>query len=215
MNGGACSGLRLYLARPGLYPDAMLRRLYDWTISLAESPRATVALGAVSFAESSFFPVPPDVMLVPMSLAKPKKALFYAMLCTITSVAGGILGYAIGALLYDTLGKWIVELYGMTDKLEHFRDMYRQYGAWIILIKGLTPIPYKLVTIASGLAGYDFLMFVVLSLITRGARFYLLAGILNYFGEPIRKFIEANLALMATLLIVAVLGGFYVVKFLF
>ncbi|HRJ68028.1 MAG TPA: YqaA family protein [Beijerinckiaceae bacterium] len=193
----------------------MLRRLYDWTISLAESPRATVALGAVSFAESSFFPVPPDVMLVPMSLAKPKKALFYAMLCTITSVAGGILGYAIGALLYDTLGKWIVELYGMTDKLEHFRDMYRQYGAWIILIKGLTPIPYKLVTIASGLAGYDFLMFVVLSLITRGARFYLLAGILNYFGEPIRKFIEANLTLMATLVIAAVLGGFYVVKFLF
>lgn len=193
----------------------MLRRLYNWTISLAESPRATVALGAISFAESSFFPVPPDVMLVPMSLAKPKKALFYALICTLTSVAGGILGYAIGALLYDTLGKWIVELYGMTDKLEHFREMYRQYGAWIILIKGLTPIPYKLVTIASGLAGYDFLMFVALSFVTRGLRFYMLAGILNYFGEPIRKFIEANLGLMALIVVGAVVGGFYVVRYLF
>lgn len=207
--------LQLYLARRHLYPGAMLRRLYNWTISLAESPRATVALGVVSFAESSFFPVPPDVMLVPMSLAKPNKALFYALLCTLTSVAGGILGYAIGALLYDTLGKWIVELYGMTDKLEHFREMYRQYGAWIILIKGLTPIPFKLVTIASGLAGYDFPMFVLLSLVTRGARFYILAGILNYFGEPIRKFIEAHLGLMAAIIVAAVVGGFYVVKYLF
>jgi membrane protein YqaA with SNARE-associated domain len=197
------------------YPDRMLRRLYDWTISLAESRRATTALGAVSFAESSFFPVPPDVMLVPMALAKPNKALFYAGLCTITSVLGGILGYAIGALLYDPVGKWIVELYGLTDKLEAFRAMYREWGAWIILIKGLTPIPYKLVTIASGLAGYDFLMFVVLSIITRGARFYMVAGVLNFFGEPIRRFIENNLTLVALVTIAAIIGGFAVVKFMF
>ena len=193
----------------------MLKRLYNWTISLAESPRAPYALGAISFAESSFFPVPPDVMLLPMALAKPHRAFHYALICTITSVLGGILGYMIGALLYDSVGQWLIKFYGLGDKLDGFRALYQQYGHWIILIKGLTPIPYKLVTIASGLAGYDFFWFVVLSIITRGLRFFLLAGLLNRYGVPIRNFVENNLTALAILLVVAIVGGFYAVKYLF
>ena len=131
----------------------MFKRLYEWTLRLAEKPRATWALGTISFAESSFFPIPPDVILVPMSLARPDKAWFYAGLCTVTSVLGGLVGYAIGALLYDSLGAWIINAYGYGDKVDEFRAMYAQWGAWIILLKGLTPIPYKLVTITSGFAG--------------------------------------------------------------
>lgn len=193
----------------------MLKRLYNWTIALAESPRAPYALGAVSFAESSFFPVPPDVMLLPMSLARPDRAWHYAAICTITSVLGGVLGYAIGALLYDSVGHWLITFYGLGDKLESFRQLYQQHGHWIILIKGLTPIPFKLVTIASGLAGYDLFWFIVLSIITRGARFFLLAGILNRYGTRIRTFVENNLTLLAIVLIVTILGGFYLVKYLF
>lgn len=192
----------------------MLKRLYNWTISLAESPRAPTALGVVSFAESSFFPIPPDVMLLPMAMAKPERAWNYALICTVTSVLGGILGYAIGYLLYDSLGQWLIRVYGLGDKLDSFRALYQQYGHWIILIKGFTPIPYKLVTIASGLAAYDFFWFVILSIITRGARFFFLAGILNRYGAPLRAFIENNLALVATVLVVAIVGGFYAVKFL-
>lgn len=193
----------------------MIKRLYDWTISLAGSRRAPYALGAVSFAESSFFPVPPDVMLLPMSLARPDRAWRYALICTVTSVLGGMLGYAIGALLYDSVGQWLIRFYGLGDKLEAFRALYQQYGHWIILIKGMTPIPYKLVTIASGLAAYDFFWFVVLSLVTRGARFFLLAGILNRYGVPIRSFVEKNLTLLAILLIVTIVGGFYAATHLF
>jgi membrane protein YqaA with SNARE-associated domain len=130
----------------------MLRRLYDWCIAAADKPYATWLMGIVSFVESSFFPVPPDAMLIPMSLARPDKAWFYATLCTLTSVAGGVLGYFIGAVLYDPVGLWVVKLYGLTDKVEAFREAYAQWGTWIILIKGMTPIPYKLVTIASGFA---------------------------------------------------------------
>jgi len=193
----------------------MIKRLYDWTISLAGSRRAPYALGAVSFAESSFFPVPPDVMLLPMSLARPDRAFHYALICTITSVVGGIVGYMIGSLLYDSVGQWLIKFYGLGDKLESFRALYQQYGHWIILIKGMTPIPYKLVTIASGLAAYDFFWFVVLSLVTRGARFFLLAGILNRYGVPIRSFVEKNLTLLAILLIVTIVGGFYAATHLF
>ena len=158
-------------ARP-LSTSPMLRRVYDWCVAAADKPYATWILGIVSFAESSFFPVPPDVMLIPMSLARPDRAWFYAAVCTLTSVAGGVLGYFIGAALYDTVGQWLIQLYGYGDKVEAFRAAYAQYGAWIILLKGLTPIPYKIVTITSGFAGYNFGLFVVLSLITRGMRFY-------------------------------------------
>ena len=145
----------------------MLRRIYDWCIAAAHKPYASWVMGAVSFAESSFFPVPPDTMLIPMALARPEKAFSYAVLCTWTSVAGGMFGYLIGALLYDSLGQWLIHVYGYGDKVEAFREAYAQYGAWIILIKGLTPIPYKVVTLTAGFAHYDLAMFIVLSLITR------------------------------------------------
>ena len=146
----------------------MLRRLYDWTLSLAARPSAPYALGAVSFAESSFFPVPPDVMLVPMMLARPDKAWSYALICTVTSVLGGILGYVIGLALYDSIGSWLFRLYGLTEGAEAFRHGFAEYGHWVILLKGLTPIPYKLVTITSGFAGYHLGWFILLSILTRG-----------------------------------------------
>jgi len=193
----------------------MLRPLYDWTMRLAEGKGAVRALGAISFAESSFFPIPPDVVLVPVVLANRDRAFQIAAWCTLTSVLGGMLGYAIGALLYESVGQWLISLYGYADKLEAFRMAYREWGAWIILIKGLTPIPYKLVTIASGLAGYDFLWFVVLSLITRGVRFFLIAGLIKVYGEPIRAFIEKRLELVTGVFLVVLVGGFVAVKYLF
>jgi membrane protein YqaA with SNARE-associated domain len=191
----------------------MMKRLYQWTLRLAEKPRAAWALGAISFAESSFFPIPPDVILVPMTLAKPEKAWFYAGVCTITSVLGGLVGYAIGALLYDSLGGWIINAYGYGTKVDEFRAMYAHWGAWIILLKGLTPIPYKLVTITSGFAGYDLLWFTLLSLLTRGLRFFVLAGILNRFGEPIKRLMDEHFAAMMFAIVAIIIGGFYLVKY--
>jgi membrane protein YqaA with SNARE-associated domain len=193
----------------------MLRRLYDWTIALSARPSATWALGLISFAESSVFPIPPDVILIPMLLARPHRAFFYAGLCTVTSVLGGLLGYSIGALLYDSLGKFLIDLYGYGDKVDTFRAAYAHYGHWIILLKGLTPIPYKVVTITSGFAGYDLFWFTVLSIITRGARFYVLALLLYIWGEPAREFIEKRLGLAALLFAVIFFGGIYAATFLF
>src|ERR1700748_2574972 len=150
----------------------MLKRIYDWCVAAADKPYALWILAAVSFAESSFFPVPPDVMLAPMSLAQPKRAWLFAAVCTVASVLGGILGYAIGALLYDSLGHWLIEVYHLSDKVEAFRSGYAAWGALIIIGKGLTPIPYKLVTITSGFAGYNIGLFVLCSIIARRGRFF-------------------------------------------
>lgn len=174
--------------------------LYDRVKSLADSPRAEAALATVAFAESSFFPIPPDILLAPMALADPKKAWRFALIATIASVLGGMLGYAIGAALYGTIGLWLVNLYGYGAKMEALKETYAQWGWLVILIKGATPIPYKLVTITSGLLHYNFVLFVALSVLTRGARFFLVAGALNFFGEPVRAAMEKNF--------VAVLGGF-------
>ena len=193
----------------------MLRRLYDWCIEAADKPYAVWALGVVSFAESSFFPVPPDVMLIPMSLAQPRKAWLFAFVCTITSVAGGVLGYAIGALLYDSIGGWIIKLYGYGDKVEQFRAAYAEYGSWIILLKGLTPIPYKLVTITSGFAGYSLGLFILFSIITRGARFYVLAFLLHRYGPRARAIIEERLGFWVTIGAIALVLGFVVVYWVF
>ncbi len=187
----------------------MLRRLYDWVLELAVRPWAPKALAVVSFVESSFFPIPPDIMLIPMCLAKPNRAFWYAGICTVASVLGGLLGYAIGALLYDTLGQFLIRLYGYGDKLETFRAAYAEWGAWIILIKGATPIPYKLVTIASGFAGYNLFWFIVLSIITRGVRFYLVATLLYFWGEPARAFIERRLGLIMISFVIIFIAGFY------
>jgi membrane protein YqaA with SNARE-associated domain len=191
------------------------RRLTDWMLELAASRRAPHALAAVSFAESSFFPIPPDLMLAPMVLAKPSRGFFYAGLCTLFSVLGGLLGYAIGAMAFGTIGQWLISLYGGADKIENLLTLYREWGALLILVKGLTPIPYKFVTIASGIAGYDLVWFVVLSIITRGARFYLLALVLTHYGEPIRRIINTHGALLTFLCLTALIGGFVALKYLF
>jgi membrane protein YqaA with SNARE-associated domain len=193
----------------------MLKGLYDGVIRLSKGKHALPALAAVSFAESSFFPVPPDVILVPMALANPEKARLYALVCTVASVLGGIVGYAIGALLYDTVGHWLISAYGYGEGIDAFRAAYAKWGAWIILIKGLTPIPYKIVTIASGFAGYNFFAFIVLSTITRGARFFLEAELLRVYGEPIRGFIEERLTLVTTGFLAAIVGGFLIAKYAF
>ena len=193
----------------------MLKRMYDWCIAAADKPYALWLMGAVSFAESSFFPIPPDVMLIPMSLARPQKAWLYALVCTVTSVAGGVVGYAIGALLYDSVGQWLINLYGYGDKVEAFRASYAEYGAWIILLKGLTPIPYKLVTITSGFANYNLLLFIVFSVIARGGRFFIVAIVLNRYGTWIREAIEKRLGLWVAILAGGLVLGFIIAFRLF
>ena len=189
----------------------MFRGLYDWTLRLAGHRHAIRSMGMISFAESSFFPIPPDVMIVPMILARREQAYLIAAVCTITSVAGGALGYAIGYFLYDTVGQWLMNFYGMTDGIEQFRAWYDKWGAAIILVKGLTPIPFKLVTIASGFAAFNFPLFLLTALITRGARFFLIAALLKRYGEPIQDFIERRLTLIGLLFVAALAGGFAVV----
>lgn len=193
----------------------MLRRLYDWVIRLAQHPNAIAAMGAVAFAESSFFPIPPDVILVPLVLANRQKAFRIALVCTVCSVLGGLLGYAIGYYAFETLGEWVVRTYGLQQGLERFRAGFAEWGIWIILIKGLTPIPYKLVTIASGAAHFDLFTFVWASIVTRGARFFLVAALLWRFGEPIRAFIEERLSLVMWVFLVALVGGFVAFRYLF
>lgn len=190
----------------------MLRRLYDWTMRLAARPNALPALGVVSFVESSFFPIPPDAMILPMVLARPDRAWAIALVATATSVLGGIAGYAIGYYLFETIGRAIIEAYGYEEQFDAFRATYAEWGLWIILVKGLTPIPYKLITIASGAAAFDFPTFVLASIATRGARFFLVAALLRFFGAPIREFVERRLTLVTTLFIVAVVGGFLVLR---
>jgi membrane protein YqaA with SNARE-associated domain len=191
----------------------MLQRLYSWTMRLAEGPRALFALLAISFAESSFFPVPPDTLLIPMVLAQRERAFRLAAWCTLASVAGGVVGYAIGSLLYDSVGKWIIDLYGYGQGIEAFRETYAKWGAWIILLKGLTPIPYKLVTIASGFAGYNFALFVILSIVTRGLRFFIVAALLYIYGESIRDFIERRLGTVTFGMLAVIVSGFVIVRY--
>ena len=191
----------------------MLRRLYDWVMGLAASRHAPAALFAVSFAESSFFPVPPDVMLAPMVLAKPEKAWRYAALCTLASVLGGCLGYAIGYYLQDA-ALWLMSLSGHAGGLDQFKCWYGKWGVWVILIKGLTPIPYKLVTIASGLAQFAFPVFIAASVATRGARFFLVAWVVKKFGPTMMPVIERRLALFAGLLVALVVVGLVASHFL-
>src|SRR5499427_871699 len=188
----------------------MLRRAYDWCIAAAHKPYALWLMGFVSFVESSFFPVPPDVMLIPMSLAQPKRAWTYATVCTLTSVAGGVLGYGIGALLYDSVGHWLISFYGLGDKVEAFREGYARWGSLIILLKGVTPIPYKIVTITSGFAGYNIVLFVLLSIITRGARFFLAAILFNRYGDWIRARVEEHLGLAVAILAAVLVLGFVI-----
>jgi len=190
----------------------MLRRLYLRTLALAASPRAPWWLAAIAFAEASFFPIPPDALLIPMALARPDRAWRLALVCTVASVTGGALGYFIGYAVFDQLARPLIAFYGYGPGVAAFQAMYAQYGLWIILIKGLTPIPYKIVTIASGAAHFDFAVFMAASAVTRGARFFMVAALLRFFGTPVRDFIERRLTLVTGLLAAGVVGGFLVLR---
>ena len=190
----------------------MLRRLYLRTLALAASPRAPWWLAAIAFAEASCFPIPPDALLIPMALARPDRAWRLALVCTIGSASGGALGYFIGYAVFNQLARPLIELYGYGPRFAAFQALYAQYGLWIIVIKGLTPIPYKIVTIASGAAHFNFAVFMAASLVTRGARFFLVAALLRFFGTPVRDFIERRLTLVTSLLAAGVVGGFLILR---
>ena len=192
----------------------MIDRLYSRTLAMAAHRHAMAALALISFAESSFLPLPPDFLLVPMILAQPRRAWLIALICTITSVVGGYVGYAIGYFLFDAIGLPVLEFYHMMDKYEAFKAAFAEWGAWIIVIKGLTPIPFKLVTIASGAAQFNLVPFTLASLVSRSLRFFLLAALLWRFGEPIRDFIERRLMLVTSLVAAALVGGFVVLRYL-
>jgi membrane protein YqaA with SNARE-associated domain len=192
----------------------VLRKLYDWTMRLAERPNALPALGVISFLESSFFPVPPDVMLIPMVLARRDRAWLIATVCTVASVFGAMLGYFIGAVLFETLGRWVIDLYGLAAKVAEFQDFYDRYGLAVILIKGLTPIPFKLVTITSGAMHFNIPLFIAACIVTRAGRFFLVAGLLKVYGESIRAFIEKRLTLLFFAFLILLIGGFAAIKYL-
>ncbi|HEY2539547.1 MAG TPA: YqaA family protein [Stellaceae bacterium] len=192
----------------------MLKRFYDRMIETASGLNAIWALIAVAFAESSFFPLPPDIFLIPMMLARPRDAWRLAAICTIASVVGGMLGYAIGYWGFDLIGRPILEFYHAMDKYDALKAGFDRWGVWIIIIKGMTPIPYKLVTIASGVAHFDLLAFIGASIISRSLRFFLLAALLWWFGPAVRDFIEKRLMLVTTAFAVCLVGGFLVIRYL-
>jgi membrane protein YqaA with SNARE-associated domain len=188
----------------------MLRRLYDWTIALARTPYALWALAAVAFIESSFFPIPPDVLMIPLIIARPSRAFLIAGIATLASVLGGMFGYYIGAALYDSVGVRILEFYGKEAYFAEFAATYNTYGAWAVLVAGVTPFPYKVITIASGVTGLSLGVFIIASVTARALRFFLVAALLWKFGAPIRDFIERRLGLMFVLFCVLLIGGFAV-----
>lgn len=192
----------------------MLRSLYDFTLRLAATRHALLALAVISFLESSFFPIPPDVLLIPMILAAPHRAFLIAGVCLVSSVAGGLAGYAIGAYLMDSVGQGILAFYGKEDAFAQFTATYNEWGAWAVLIAGVTPFPYKVITILSGATALSLPVFIIASIIARALRFFIVAALLWKFGAPIRDFIERRLGLMFTLFMALLLGGFLAVRYL-
>ncbi len=192
----------------------LIRKIYDWTIRLSETKQAVWALAGVAFVESSVFPLPPDLLLIPMCVAERRRSFFYATICTVASVIGGLLGYAIGYYFFETWGKDILSFYGMMGKYGALKDKYDQYGGWIILAKGMTPIPFKLLTIFSGAMHLALPVFIISSIGARAMRFYLVAGLLWKFGAPVRTFIEKHLTWVALAFLILLIGGFFAIKYI-
>lgn len=193
----------------------MMKRIYDWMMARARDERAPQALFWVSFVESSFFPIPPDVMLLPMVLANRLKAWWYATVATVGSVIGGMFGYAIGYFFFEQIGKPILVFYGKAQSFDQFTAWFNEWGVWILIVKGMTPFPYKVLTITAGVTAMPLLQFMAASIVARAMRFFLVAGLLYYFGDPIREFVEKRLTLVTTVLVALIVVGFLAVKFLF
>ncbi len=190
------------------------KAVYDYMIELAAKPRAMHYLFAVAFIESSFFPIPPDVMLIPMVLAMPQKAWKIAGVATVASVLGGYFGYVIGVFFFDLIARPILNFYGYMEQFEHFKEYYHEWGAWIVFGAGITPFPYKVITIASGVMHLDLAVFTIASVLARGMRFFLVAWLLKKYGAPMKDFIEKNLGLLSVLFLVLLVGGFWAIKYL-
>lgn len=190
----------------------MIKGLYDWTLSLARHPHALWALALVAFIESSVFPIPPDVLMIAMIIAAPSRAFVIAAVATVASVAGGVLGYWIGYAAFDVVGRPVLEFYGKDAYFAQFQERYNEWGAWAVLIAGVTPFPYKVITILSGVTGLSLPVFIVASVIARAARFFIVATLLWKFGPPIRDFIEARLGLVFTVFVVLLLAGFLAIR---
>lgn len=193
----------------------MLRRLYDWSMNLASGKHAERGMGIISFMESSFFPIPPDVFLIPMVLARRDKWIRIATICTIASVLGAVLGYAIGMFLYETIAEPILNFYGKQDSFDKVQAWFKEWGLWAVLFAAITPFPFKVLTIFSGSVALNFPIFIIASIIGRSLRFFLVCGLLWKFGEPIRDFIEKRLGLVFTLFMICLIGGFAAIKLFF
>jgi len=192
----------------------MLRRLYDWVLHWAETPYATPALFLIAVAESSFFPIPPDVLLIALAISIPTRAFRYALVCAVGSILGGMLGYFIGYGLFETIGRPILDFYGYMEKFDWIGARYQKYNAWAVGVAGFTPIPYKVFTIAAGACRIDFLVFVLASAVSRSARFFLVAGLIRVYGERIKEFLEKYLNIITIVFFIFLIGGFLAVKWL-
>tara|TARA_Y100000590_G_scaffold469930_1_gene660765 strand:- start:1393 stop:1971 length:579 start_codon:yes stop_codon:yes gene_type:complete len=192
----------------------MLKKLYNWTLEKANHPKAGWFLSLISFIESSVFPIPPDIILIPMILANKLKAWWYAFICTLSSVLGGITGYLIGAFFYTTIGILIISYYGLENKFEEFNSLYNDWGFWIVLAGGFTPFPYKFITIASGVFNLNIYLFILSAIISRGFRFFLLAFLLRIFGEWIKEMIDKYFNILAFLFFILFFGGIFLLKYI-
>ena len=196
------------------YFRGMVQSVYDWMLRMAESPYAMYFLAMVAFIESSFFPIPPDIMLIPMVLAMPDKAWKIASITTVASVLGGYFGYGIGVFGYELIAKPILEFYGYMHQFDVFQSYYHEWGAWIVFGAGITPFPYKVITIASGVVDLNLWVFSLASVLARGMRFFLVAWLLKKYGEPMKDFIEKNLGKLSVLFLILLIGGFYSIKYI-
>lgn len=192
----------------------MLKKTYDWIVSFSAHPKAVWVLAIVAFLESSIFPIPPIPLLVPMCVAQPKRAWYFATVCAVSSALGGIIGYGIGHLLYDSVGLWIIHTYGLEQQAEALRARANDYWIWILMTKGLTPIPFKLVTIMSGLIDFNFVLFLAGSFFARFTFFFLMAAALRLYGDQIRDFIEKRLKLATFILLFFLIGGFVAIRYI-
>jgi membrane protein YqaA with SNARE-associated domain len=192
----------------------MLRRLYDWVLHWAETPYGAWALFLLAFCESSFFPIPPDILLIALAVSIPKKSFRYALICSTGSVLGGCFGYLIGWQFMSSIGEQIIHFYGLTNKFDYIQTLYTNYDAWAIGIAGFTPIPYKVFTISAGAFNINFSVFVIASIISRSARFFLVGGLVYFFGPSIRTFIDKYFNILASAFVILLIAGFVIIKYL-